>query len=164
MAFLNVDLNTIDEESGYAPIPAGIYTAQVTACESHQNKNGTGSYLRVRWDITGPKHQGRVIFDNVNYVHQNIEAQTIGLKRLKSMLVAGNVPFNFSSPSELVGISTSIEVKVKKSEQYGEQNEIGAVHARPTGFAPSNVTSMPAAQQAAPAAQAASSAKAPWAK
>jgi hypothetical protein len=68
MAFLGQTFNADDLPQGntYEPLPAGWYTATIADAELKTTKDGSGQYIKVRYDITGPTHQGRVVFGNIN--------------------------------------------------------------------------------------------------
>jgi len=73
MAFLGDTFDAADLPEGnsnYDPIPAGWYTTTITDAELRDTKNGTGQYIAIRYDITGPEHQGRVVFGNLRSVRQ----------------------------------------------------------------------------------------------
>ena len=64
MAFMNPSFSRSDipeDEGGgsYEPIPAGTYDVVVQGIDLRKTKAGTGEYLAVRLDVTGPTHQGR---------------------------------------------------------------------------------------------------------
>jgi hypothetical protein len=62
------DVNELPQGNGgnYDPLPAGWYSATIAGAELKPTKDGSGQYIKVRYDITGPSHQGRVVFGNVN--------------------------------------------------------------------------------------------------
>ena len=69
MAFLDqeFDVKNMPESSGdFEPLPAGTYSARITSVDLKDTKAGNGQYLALRFDITGPTHQGRVVFSNLN--------------------------------------------------------------------------------------------------
>jgi hypothetical protein len=67
-----------------------------------------------------------------------------------------NVP-NMTDTDQLIGGNVSIKVAIRKSEEYGDQNEVKAYKAIEGSSAP-----MPTAGSSAPAAQAPTAAKPPW--
>ena len=64
----SVDSLPTPTTGNFEPLPAGWYTAVVNGAEIKNTKAGTGQYIAVRYDITGPTHQGRVVFGNLNIV------------------------------------------------------------------------------------------------
>ena len=82
MAFLEqpIDINDIpaDEKRDFDPIPAGWYTAAIAGADIKETKAGTGNYIAVRFDVTGPEYQGRVVWKNINTSKPNTKAEQIG--------------------------------------------------------------------------------------
>ena len=77
MAFLGQTFNADELPQGngnYDPLPPGWYTATITAAELKPTKDGSGQYIKVRYDITGPTHQGRVVFGNLNIKNASAKA------------------------------------------------------------------------------------------
>jgi hypothetical protein len=141
-------------KTSFDPIPAGWYTASMSAAELKATKAGTGQYIAIRYDVTGPTHQGRVVYGNLNIKNQSPKAEEIGRQQLRDILEAIGVP-KVSDTDQLIGHSLQIKVDVEKSEQYGDKNQIKAFKAIEGGAPPKLVsTPMPTVAKAAP----------PWAK
>ena len=66
MAFLNeaFDVNELPQGNtgNFEPLAAGWYTVTITQAELKDTKAGTGQYIKLRYNITGPTHQGRHSF------------------------------------------------------------------------------------------------------
>jgi len=75
-------------DRNFEPLPAGWYTAVVNGAEIKNTKAGTGQYIAVRYDITGPTHQGRVVFGNLNIKNPNPKAEEIGRQQLGELMRA----------------------------------------------------------------------------
>lgn len=152
---INID-DLPDNENSYEPLPAGDYVAKICKAEVCQAKSG-GQYIKLRFDVVGPTHAGRVIFSNINIVNPNETAQRIGLSQLKDLMRAINVT-SVSSVDQLIGHNVTIKVSVRKDEQYGDSNDVKAY--KPAGAvvpaATPGFTAPAFATQAAPAAPAAS--------
>jgi hypothetical protein len=156
MAFLDqtfeADAMPVSEKS-YEPLPAGWYTASITAAELKNTKAGTGQYIAIRYDIIGPSHQGRIVFGNLNIRNPNATAEGIGRQQLGEIMRAIGIA-KVQDTDELIGGQLSIKIAIKVSEQYGDQNEVKGFKAIAGSTPP------------APAAKAAASGKAapPWQK
>ena len=154
MAFLNETFDIaempVTEQRDFSPIPAGWYTAAIAGAELKTTKAGTGNYIAVRLDITGPEHQGRVVWCNLNTRNPNPKAEEIGRQQLGDIMRATGVA-KLEDTDQLLGGNLSIKVTVKDDPTYGPGNEVKAFEAI-EGSAP---------PVAAPAA--ASSAAPPWA-
>ena len=135
MALLNQTFTVNDlpqSTGGYDPIPAGMYTATINSVELKDSRSG-GQYLNIRYDITGPSHQGRVLFGMLNIRNPNPRAEEIGLQQLGELLKAIGLD-KLSDTDELIGGQLQVKVDIEKSEQYGEQNRIRSF--RPLANAP----------------------------
>ena len=139
----------------FEPLPAGWYTAAITQATIKDTKAGTGRYISLKYDITGPSHQGRTIFGNLNISNPNPKAEEIGRQQLNSLMRAIGLA-KVNDTDQLIGGQLKIKLNVTQSEQYGESNEV-------KDFATIANGAMPAASKpAAPAAGA--KAAPPWAK
>jgi hypothetical protein len=160
MAFLGQTFNADDLPQGntYEPLPAGWYTATIADAELKTTKDGSGQYIKVRYDITGPTHQGRVVFGNINIRNQSVKAEEIGRQQLGELMRAIGLA-RVTDTDQLIGGSLQIKLDVRAAtEQYAAQNEVKGFKAI-AGSTPSF-----AAPAASTAASAPSKAAPPWAK
>jgi len=110
--------------NNYDLLVAGWYTAFVHSAEVKQTKNGTGEYIKIRFDITGNSGQGRVVFSNINIRNQNSQAEEIGRQNLGDIMRAIGLA-RVTNTDQLIGGTLSIKVTVKAAEgQYGASNEV----------------------------------------
>lgn len=161
MAFLDQTYHTdnLPKGNSYEPIPAGWYTAEITKAEVKPTTAGSGSYIAVRYDITGPTHQGRVVFGNLNIKNPNPKAEEIGRQQLGEIMRAIGLT-QVTDTDQLIGGRLEIKLTIKKDEQYGDGNDI-------KGFKgiSGSVLPVPASSGAAAALSQNSSKPAPpWAK
>ena len=110
-------------KTSFDPIPAGWYTVTIASAEVKATKNGTGQYIAIRYDVTGPTHQGRVIFGNLNIRNASPKAEEIGRQQLGELCRAIGLA-KVSDTDQLVGHGLSIKVDIEKSEQYGDKNQV----------------------------------------
>lgn len=162
MAFLNetfVAAELPQSDRNFDPIKPGWYDVSITGAELRQTKSGTGQYIAVRYDVTGPTHQGRVVFANLNIRNQNPQAESIGRQQLGELMRAIGLA-KVEDTDQLIGSHLQIKVKIRESAGYDPQNDV-------SGFrASGGAAKQPAQQPAAQAAQQPTTggAKAPWAK
>lgn len=142
-------------ERSYEPIPAGWYTVGITAAELKSTKAATGQYISVRYDIIAPSHQGRVVFGNLNIFNPNAEAEKIGRQQLGELMAAAGIA-TLDDTDLLIGKQLQIKLKIRKSDQYGDSNDVDGY--KSLGGA------MPSMSSAAPSAEATAKAAPPWAK
>lgn len=153
MAFLGqtYQVKDIPEQDSFEPIPAGWYNARITEAEVKSTKAGTGSYVKVRYDITGPTHQGRVIYGNINLSNPNQQAEQIGIQQLGSLARAIGLEV-ISDSDQLINRDVQIKLSIKKdtSGQYNDSNDVkgfkavdGVMPSMPTASAPTYKTATP---------------------
>lgn len=170
MAFLGETFGVDDlpqSDRNYELIPEGWYNVSITKAELGTTKAGTGQKIDIRYDITGPSQQGRVIFQAVNIRNQSQKAEEIGRQQLGEIMRAIGLA-RVEDTDQLIGGQLCIKIKIKmpsekdKAAGYTEnKNEVA-------GFKAANGTNAPMPSSAPSAAPAASSApggsKPPWAK
>lgn len=161
MAFLTetFDVNELPQgkAGNFEPLPAGWYTSTITQGEVKKTKAGNGEYIKLRFDITGPTHQGRVVFGNLNIKNANPKAEEIGRQQLGEIMRAIGLA-KVADTDQLIGGQISIKLTIKDDAQYGASNEIKGFNSLTGSAAPS----IPSAPASAPAA--AAKATPPWAK
>jgi hypothetical protein len=164
MAFLNEEFNVNELPQGngnFEPLPAGWYTATISQSELKATKAGNGQYIKLRYDITGPTHQGRVVFGNLNIKNPNPKAEEIGRQQLGDIMRAIGLA-KVTDTDQLIGGQIAIKLEVKQDEQYGASNEVKGFKSVSGSVAPA-AASIPA-KTAAPAPAASAKAAPPWAK
>ena len=165
MAFLGqtFDANELPQGNGgnYDPLPPGWYTATINKADLQPTKDGSGQYIKVRYDITGPSHQGRVVFGNLNIKNASAKAEEIGRQQLGELMRAIGLA-KVTDTDQLIGGSLQIKLSIRPADgQYEAQNEVKGFKAV-TGSAPTFAA--PAQQAAAAPAAATGKAAPPWAK
>lgn len=134
------DVTDLPEGSAGEPVPAGTYLARITEAEIKETKNGTGSYIKLRWDIAGPTHEGRVVFDNINIKNDSQKAEEIGLSQLRSLLVALGLA-RVSDTDELLNGVAQIKVAIGKAQEgYEPSNEVRTYKAAEGSVPPTPAT------------------------
>lgn len=165
MAFLNetFDVNELPQGNGnYEPLPPGWYHANITGAELKSTKAGNGQYIAVRYDITGPTHQGRVVFGNLNIKNASAKAEEIGRQQLGEIMRAIGLA-KVTDTDQLIGGSLQIKLEIRTQEGYEPSNDVKGYKATSGSVPTPAAASAPAqAAQAAPAAS--GKAAPPWAK
>lgn len=164
MAFLNEEFNVNELPQGngnFEPLPAGWYTATISQSELKATKAGNGQYIKLRYDITGPTHQGRVVFGNLNIKNANPKAEEIGRQQLGDIMRAIGLA-KVTDTDQLIGGQIAIKLEVKEDAQYGASNEVKGFKSVSGSVAPA-AAAIPA-NAAAPASNAPAKAAPPWAK
>ena len=142
-------------KTNFDPIPPGWYVATIAAADLKATKNGTGQYIAVRYDVTGPSHQGRVVFGNLIIRNQSPKAEEIGRQQLGELCRAIGLA-KVGDTDQLIGHALSIKIDIEKSEQYGDKNQVKGFKGIEGGAPPklAVVAVAPAVAKATP----------PWAK
>ena len=108
----------------YDPLPAGWYDTTIAGAEVKATKDGTGQYIKVKYQITGPTHSGRIVFGNINVRNASQKAEEIGRQQLGEIMRALNIP-RLTDTDQLIGGMLGIKLDVRAAtEQYAAQNEV----------------------------------------
>lgn len=142
MGFLGqeFDVNAMPESTGFDPIPPGWYNVKIATADLKDTKAGNGKYINVRYDILGPTYEGRVVFGMITVKNPSEKAEEIGRQNLGDLMRAIGLA-KVRDTDQLIGGQCQIKVATRKSEEYGEQNEIKGWKALEGGTLP-----MPTAQ------------------
>ena len=159
MANLGQSFNTSEMPQGdnnFEPIPAGWYTCTIGSAEIKDTKAGTGQYIAIRYNVTGPTHEGRVIFGNINFRNPNPKAQEIGIQQLGDIM-RGIGLASLEDTDQLIGGQLEIKVKISPPNNgYEASNDVSGFKALKGGSPP---MAAPAQAASAPA-----TGTPPWAK
>lgn len=165
MAMLDQPMNAGDLPEGnggdFEPIPAGWYTAKVADADLRDTKSGNGQLIAVRYDITGPSYEGRVVWNNINIKNANPKAEEIGRQQLGDLMRAIGLP-SVQDTDQLIGGECQVKVAIEKSEQYGDKNVVKG-HKATDGAMP-KPSSGDSAPQGGSESAPAGGAKPPWAQ
>ena len=150
------DINSIPQQANdFSPLPEGWYTTTIKSAEIRDTKDKTGQYIAVRYDVTGPTHQGRVVFGNINIKNKSTAAEEIGRQALGSIMRAIGLS-RVDDTDQLIGGSLQIKLSIRTQDGYEPTNDVRAYKAL-------EGASMPKAEASAPAQEDGKAAP-PWAK
>lgn len=148
----------LQSSQSYDLLPVGWYTAIITEAELKPTKAGTGEFIKVRYDVTGPSCQGRCVFGNFNIKNPNPKAEEIGRQQLGDLMRALGLSAVHDT-DQLINGHLSIKVDIRPaSGEYGAQNEVKGWKSNTASLPPQ--PGKPEAPAGAPATKAAP----PWAK
>lgn len=129
MATLNFNAQAVQPaQNNFAPIPAGVYTAQIVESEIRALKSGNGEALALQFEILGNQYSGRKIFANLNINHTNKDAERISQEQLSAICHAVGV-LQLQDSSQLHHKPLNIRVKIRKQDGYEDRNEISGYDA-----------------------------------
>jgi len=155
------DVNELPQGSGgnFDPLPPGWYSATINKADVQPTKDGSGQYIKVRYDITGPSHQGRVVFGNLNIKNASQKAEEIGRQHLGELMRSIGLS-KVTDTDQLIGGRLQIKLDIRPAtEQYAAQNEVKGFRAIGGSASPPSFAANPAAAPASATAKAAP----PWA-
>jgi hypothetical protein len=164
MAFLDQEFNVADmpvSTSSFDPLPEGWYNVTIAGAELKSTKAGNGQYIAVKYQVTGPTMQGRVVFGNLNIKNPNQKAEEIGREQLGQIMRATGLA-KVTDTDMLIGGQLAIKLSIRRDEQYGDSNDVKGFKAL-AGSVPAAMPSTPFNAAPAPAAAPAKAAP-PWAK
>lgn len=151
------DANNV-EPTSIGSLPAGLYEVSIADAEVTDTRAGTGKMLKVEYDVTGPTHANRKVWQYINLTNANQQAEQIGRGQLSSLCRAVGIA-QLKDSDELLGRQLRVRLKVRPAKgDYEESNDVAAHESLSMPAAP---VAAQAAQQATPAAK---KAAAPWAK
>jgi hypothetical protein len=152
MAQLNqpfVESELPKSERNFEPLPAGWYTTTIGGAEIKATKAGSGEYIAIRYDITGPTHQGRVVFGNLNIKNANPAAEAIAYQQMGELMRAIGLA-RVDDTDQFVGGQLQVKLDIRKSEQYGDSNDVKAFKSLSGGAMPMAAAPKAAAKAAPP--------------
>lgn len=151
------------EERSFDPLPEGWYEVEIVGSELRTTKAGTGQYIAVRYDVAGPTHAGRVVFGNLTVSNPNPKAEEIGRQQMSALMRSIGIDV-LQDTDQLIGGRLSIKLTIRRSEQYGDSNDVKAFKALSGSAAPAPQDAPPApAPQPAAAPQPPAGNAPPWA-
>lgn len=144
-----IDLDDLPvRENSYDPVPPGWYTATIQEADAKPTKDGTGQYIKIRWRIDGPAHEGRIVFGNLNVRNKSVKAEEIGRQQMGEVLRAVGLQ-RLEDTDQLIGATLSIKLDIRPAnDQYAAQNEIRGY--KPSDNAPPVATAAPSAAKKSP--------------
>jgi hypothetical protein len=110
-------------ENDYSPLPEGNYKVEIVKADVKETKDGTGNYINVQYKVVDGPCANRVFFGMVNIKNKNPEAQRIGQEQFYNLRTACGLQ-KVTDTDQLIGYTIEVSLGIKKSEQYGDQNNI----------------------------------------
>lgn len=125
MANLNgFNANNVEPANDFDPIPANKYVAVITASQMKENKNKTGDYLELVFQIVEGEYKNRLLWARLCLKHPNPTTSKIARSQLADICRAVGV-LTPGDSAELHNLPLVINVKVKKRTDNDELvNEI----------------------------------------
>jgi hypothetical protein len=165
MAKFGFDVSDVTPDTGatggsYDPIPDGEYVLKALDAEEKATSAGTGSYIKVKFEVVKGEYTGRLIWQNININNPSEKAQRIGRQQMVAWATACGKP-DADDTDKLLDKPFSAAVSIEKGTGgYSDSNRIKAFLFNQEA-APAKAAPKPAAKPAPAAAPASKSAN-PW--
>ncbi len=165
MAKFGFDTSEVDvnEQGGgsYEPIPPGDYTLKALEATEKATRDGTGSYISVKFEVVGGEHDGRLLWNIFNVNNKSEVAQRIGRQQLVAWATACGKP-DADDTDKLIEKKFRATVSIEKGTgNYKDSNRIRAFLFEQPAAAPGKAPAPAKAPARAPA-PAAAPGKNPW--
>ena len=163
----NFDANVIEPTGNFDPIPLGEYLMVISASEMKKvNKppvNGVeGMYLQITYDVIDGEFKGRKVFDRLNLVNGNDQAQEIAQRSLSAICRCVGV-LHPKNSEELHDKPLVVKVGIRAASGEFQASNVVKGYSRTDGKDLKEVTEGTPAGKAAPAASGEKKLK-PWQK
>ena len=152
-AALNFDANQVAPNSKPDPIPNGTYRMHIVASGVKPTNNGKGKYLKLELQVLDGEYKGRKVWDQLNILNENEQAQAIAQGQLSAICHATGV-MKLTNSSQLHHIPMLVRVVVSEQKGYDPKNDVKgykAIDGAKPAPAPATAESSPAAPAVDPA-------------
>jgi hypothetical protein len=141
---------SMQEGTGFDPMPVGWYPAHVVEVEVRDAANGNGSYLFAVFEITEGDYKSRKVFQNITLTNESQQAVEIGRRLLKDVYTACGVTGPTQDIDVLLYKPVKIRIGIKRDPDgvYPDNNRVNAV--RPYDYEPKRGRVAPTASAATP--------------
>lgn len=161
-AAINFDATQYDPNVSREPLPSGQYLCIIESTEVKQTKNGDGYYIEIMRSVVDGVHKGRKVWQRINWVNPNQQAQEIGKREFSNVCHAIG-KLQVADTAELHGIPHVAKVKfVPAKGEYAAKNEIDSCSRWDGNPLPDPAGPVPAATPWAQPAAAPAQAATPW--
>jgi len=113
----------VEPSSGFEPLPAGEYRVCIVESEIKPTKAGTGQLINLTLQVLDGQFQNRKIFERINWVNPNPQAQQIGRGTLSAICRAVGI-LTPADTAQLHNRPMRAKVKVVHDKEYGDKNEV----------------------------------------
>jgi hypothetical protein len=129
------DMSAVDEDQGFPVAPAGVYDLAVDSLDFGQSQTSGNDMWTIRFLITGGESDpsGEVAGKNIKFRHYQVFSvdQRGRAKRMLSCMGRDDLandqnfdPKKVADDKILVGTSVRARLNVRKSAEYGDQNQV----------------------------------------
>jgi hypothetical protein len=146
-----------EQRDGFEPMPPGWYALQCVKAELKDTSTG-GKMVVVEFEVIGERFNGRKVFQRLNVINRNADAEKIGRRELAHLGQACGYPNGVTGTDQLLGKQLDGRLAIREGREvdgktYGADNEIKAYAALGSKSAQQAQAAKPAGQQGARAWQ-----------
>lgn len=127
MATLDFNAQDVAPQQAFTPIPAGVYTTTIVDSEVKTTQKG-GTMAVFHLQVAEGPHAGRRVFARINVRNASPDAERIGQSQLSALCHAAGV-VRITDTVQLHGRAVRARVKIRKSDEYGDSNEVSGFEA-----------------------------------
>jgi hypothetical protein len=124
MASLSFNTEKVDDRNAFTPVPAGRYLVEVISSEIKKTKNGNGEFIFLILRIVDGPHEGQKIFDRINFINQNKDAENIAQRALKKLCLACGVRGELTDTEQLHFKRFHAHILVRQDIGFPAQNSV----------------------------------------
>jgi hypothetical protein len=159
------------DDRSFDLIPNGWYPAQAIEADVQPTKSGNGQIIVLTWEIMQGPCEKRRVWQRINYINQNAQAQEIGQRELGGLCRALNLgPIQDTDVLKFKPVQIRVGVE-KGDSQFEDKNQVkgfkpygqGAPAPQPAGAPPASQPQGQAGGGTAPQAASGGAAR-PWAR
>lgn len=104
-------------------LPVGEYPAALVKSDRKEAKTQGNAYINCEYEVTDGEFKGRRFWGMLNLWNSNTQAVEIAQRELNSIMHACG-KLRVDDTEELHGIPMLVKLGVRKSDEYGPQNQI----------------------------------------
>ena len=124
-------------------IPEGTYHAVIFDSEQRPNKQGTGSYLRLGFEVKAGPHAGNNFSVFYNIQHNNPVAERIAVEELSRVCHAIGLRGTANNEEDILNNELMIDVVIDHGKDGEDRNKITKYHPLPQQHPEASATSAP---------------------
>ena len=127
MSDYDFDVSTVKEvDDDFKPLPPGNYPVSIDYCDVRDTKKMNGEMLHLEFLVTEGNWQGRKLFDNLLFKHENPTAVEMGKKKIAALARAiGLEKFKLNESRAFLNKPLVVDIEIKKgTDGYADSNEI----------------------------------------
>jgi hypothetical protein len=114
-----------EDDRNFEPIPAGTYRLQVIESKIEPTSTGSGEMMTLTLEVIEGPYDKRRIWDRLNIVNQNPDAQRIAQRNLADLCLAiGVTQLKDTEQLHHKPFSGRVTVQPDRTGQYGPQNRV----------------------------------------